>query len=131
MLVAVTPKGVDMQSWRQKLNQHRLTPPTLCLRQGQGTECGLADFMSGGTPFQALTDIAGGVVGGGALLCGIADSQDESLVQFYSEVLAFAFFASSAGAHQMLPVPFTLLGARRYLRDLSGESSSVDTTCGH
>merc|ERR1712039_153279 len=85
--------------------------------------------MSGGTPFQALTDIAGGVVGGGAQLCDIADSQDESLVQFYSEVLALSFFAKPGDAVEMLPVPFTLLGARRYINDLTGESSPGGT-CG-
>merc|ERR1712190_428726 len=98
------------------------------------TDCGLEDFMSGGTPSQALTDIAGGVVGGGALLCDVADSQDESLVQFYSEVLAFAFFTSTKNnpsdtASSMLPVPFALLGARRYLRDITGQSSNSGT-CG-
>jgi hypothetical protein len=69
---------------------------------------------------QALTDIAGTDVGGGALLCQLANSQDESLVQFYSEVLTFVFFVAPG---QMLPVPWTLLGARRYVSDLCGESS--------
>jgi len=67
-------------------------------------------------------------VGGGAELCDLADSQDESAVQYYSEVLAFAFFtaagASQAAANSMLPVPFTLLGARRYVKEISGESTS-------
>jgi len=46
-------------------------------------------------------------------------------VQFYSEVLAFAFFTapSAAGSGPMLPSPFALLGARRYMRDITGESS--------
>jgi len=88
--------------------------------------------MSGSIAYQAVTDIAGGVVGGGAQLCDIANSQDESMVQFYSEVLSFAFFTSSspgeAADKSMLPVPFVLLGARRYMRGLSGEWDAG--TCG-
>jgi len=64
------------------------------------------------------------------MLCDVADSQDESLVQFYSEVLAFAFFA---GSGQMLWVPFTLLGARRYLNYIGGETSAgfpYGSSCG-
>lgn len=129
MLVAATPRALD-ESWRQRLGSSILSPPTVCEQApGGGSSCGMADFMSGGTPFQALTDIAGGVVGGGAQLCDIADSQDESLVQFYSEVLAFAFFTSAVpGATadgSMLPVPFTLLGARRYVRDITGDSTGL------
>mmetsp|Transcript_2690 Transcript_2690/g.9023 ORF Transcript_2690/g.9023 Transcript_2690/m.9023 type:complete len:394 (+) Transcript_2690:72-1253(+) len=128
MLVAATPRSAD-ESWRQRLTSSVLNAPTVCVQQaGGGSDCGLADFMSGGTPHQALADIAGGVVGGGAQLCDIADSQDESLVQFYSEVLAFAFFAASGpggpGEASMLPSPFALLGARRYLRDITGESAA-------
>ncbi|CAE7700460.1 unnamed protein product, partial [Symbiodinium pilosum] len=44
---------------------------------------------------------------------------DESLVIFYPEVLAFSFFV---GDKHMLPVPFTLLGARRYLNTIYGET---------
>jgi len=47
-------------------------------------------------------------------------------VQFYSEVLVFAFFTSAANpddaSSSMLPVPWVVLGARRYLRELTGES---------
>jgi hypothetical protein len=88
--------------------------------------------MSGGTPYQALTDIAGGDVGGGAQLCDIAMSQDESLVQFYPEVLSFAFFTTQNG-NPMLPVPWTLLGARRYLSTITGETSAkppFSSSCG-
>jgi hypothetical protein len=84
-----------------------------------------------GNPGQALTDIAGGVVGGGAQLCRHADSQDESLVQFYPEVLAFSFFVdpdACADKMGMLPVPWTLLGARRYMGDITGQSMGGD--CG-
>mmetsp|Transcript_56090 Transcript_56090/g.175811 ORF Transcript_56090/g.175811 Transcript_56090/m.175811 type:complete len:684 (-) Transcript_56090:29-2080(-) len=121
MLIGATPRAMD-DGWRQRLTSSTLQTPTICVQQpGGGTDCGLPDFMSGGTSHQALTDIAGGVVGGGAQLCDIADSQDESVVQFYSEVLAFSFFASADPS--MLPVPFALLGARRYLRDITGESA--------
>lgn len=75
-------------------------------------------LLVGLTPRKA--DIAGNDVGGGAQLCDVANSQDESLVQFYGEVLAFSFFV---GGGAMLPVPFTLLGARRYLSNIGGETS--------
>jgi hypothetical protein len=78
--------------------------------------------MSGGEASQAVTDLAGAVVGGGAQLCDVAASQDESLVQFYGEVLAFSFFTRTVD-QGMLKVPWTLLGARRYISELSGESS--------
>ena len=39
-----------------------LTPIALA---GWQAPCDASDFMAGGTPFQALTDIAGGDVGGG------------------------------------------------------------------
>lgn len=77
--------------------------------------------MTGGVHNQALTDIAGKVVGGGGMLCDIANTQDESLVQFYSEALAFAFFAPG---DKMLAVPWTLLGARRYMKVVTGESTT-------
>jgi len=47
------------------------------------------------------------------------------LVQFYSEVLAFSFFMSGSS---MLPVPFTILGARRYLSSIEG--NSYGSKCG-
>jgi len=130
MLVGATPRAAD-DSWRQRLASSALAEPKICMHQGgpgAATDCGEADFMSAGTSFQAVTDIAGGVVGGGAQLCDVADSQDESLVQFYSEVLAFSFFTAAgsnpaAAENSMLPVPFVLLGARRYVSDVSGESS--------
>ncbi|CAE8603442.1 unnamed protein product [Polarella glacialis] len=115
-LVAQTPRSSD-ESWRARLQDHRMTRPSL---SSEGTPKSLPDFMAGGVPGQALTDIAGNDVGGGAQLCHVANSQDESLVIFYSEVLAFSFFV---GHGQMLPVPFTVLGARRYLNWISGESS--------
>jgi len=128
-LIAATPQSMS-SAWRSRLAKV-LAEPTLCTSTagqslscqtaGQGLSSGLSDFMSGGTPYQALTDIAGRVVGGGGALCETANSQDESLVQFYSEVLAFAFFDSG---DKMLLVPWTLLGARRYVNDISGESST-------
>jgi len=122
-LLAATPRERD-GSWRDLLANSSLEAPLVCIQTDNGTDCGLKDFMSGGTPFQALTDIAGGSVGGGAQLCVTADGQDESLVQFYSEVLAFSFFVDSTmSATWMLPVPWTLLGARRYLRDINGQST--------
>jgi hypothetical protein len=121
-LVAASPKALDKTRWKNVLKNNSLSnlaAPTLCVDGFGAQPCGIADFMSGGTPFQAMTDIAGAFVGGGAELCEVANSQDESAVQFYSEALAFAFFVGSSG---MLPVPWTLLGARRYLRDFGGES---------
>jgi len=121
-LVAATPKALDKTAWKsvwKNSSLPNLAVPTLCIDGVGAQPCGLVDFMSGGTPFQAMTDIAGAFVGGGAELCQVANSQDESAVQFYSEALAFAFFV---GSSSMLPVPWTLLGARRYLRDFGGKS---------
>lgn len=80
----------------------------------------IPDFMTGATPLQALTDIAGGNVGGGAALCRVANSQDESLMQFYSEVLAFSFYVPGDG---MLQSPLTFLGTRRYLDKIEGDTN--------
>jgi len=129
-LIGATP-GAKTDKWKNMLKVHQMSEPTLCTQEAGGESCGLKDFMAGGTDFQAVTDIAGDVVGGGAELCNLACSQDESLVQFYSETLAFAFFAGNGGR---LPVPWTLLGARRYLRDLSGQSGQgapYYSMCGH
>jgi len=131
-LLGACPRDQD-ESWRDGLGS-TLQHPTICRHHDDGSfDCGLKDFMAGGVPNQALTDIAGGIVGGGAQLCNIAASQDESLVQFYSEVLAFAFFTGASNpddaASSMLPVPFTLLGARRYMSDLNGQSMSG--SCGN
>jgi len=126
VIVGATPRHRD-DSWRSLLESSTLQEPTLCFEsEGGQTDCGLPDFMSGGTDNQALTDIAGGVVGGGGQLCDVADSQDESLVQFYSEVLAFSFYVSS---QKMLPVPWALLGTRSYLRGLTG-STGENGKCG-
>jgi len=130
VLIAATPESSG-EGWRQRLSEKTLEAPNICMEAGNGssTTCGLKDFMSGGTPSQALTDIAGSDVGGGAQLCDVANSQDESLVQFYSEVLAFVFFAAGdsgmPGGGSMLPTPWTLLGARRYLGDITGGTSAA------
>jgi len=126
MLVAAAPRAKD-DSWKDRLETNMVTQTRVVKELGlvQG------DFMSGGLRGQAMTDIAGEVVGGGASLCSLANSQDESLVQFYGEVLAFAFFALPG---KMLPVPWVLLGARRYMGDLTGESAAVGpltNLCGH
>jgi len=125
-LIAMRPKSKD-DSWKTRLETTFMKNPNIVKELGTGAN----DFMAGGPPGQALTDIAGTVVGGGASLCDLANSQDESLVQFYSEVLAFAFFVPS---EKMLPVPWTLLGARRYVAELTGESASAGAwmnRCGH
>jgi len=120
MLIAASP-GDYSDAWRAKLDSP-LLPPEPCMKvPGWKDTCETPDFMSGGVKFQAVTDIAGGVVGGGASLCTHANSQDESLVQFYSEVLALAFFVPGWRGG-MLSVPMTVLGARRYVNDLTGES---------
>jgi len=131
VLIGATPQAGN-SSWKKLLDSSYMAEPNVCVNHGNGTDCGQEDFMSGNNAYQAVTDIAGGVVGGGAQLCDIANSQDESIVQFYSEVLAFAFFTSGnageAADKSMLPVPFVLLGARRYVRGLSGEWDKG--TCG-
>ncbi|CAK0867319.1 unnamed protein product [Prorocentrum cordatum] len=134
LLVAATPRTLlEGDDWRGKLQNSTLGEPALCVREGNATGCDLADFMAG-NPGQALTDIAGGVVGGGAALCSTADSQDESLVQFYPEVLAFSFFVdpnASADKMGMLPVPWTLLGARRYMGDITGQRVDAASAISH
>jgi len=117
-LIAARPSGFS-DAWRSKLGT-TLGDPAVCMKVAGQKQCETPDFMSGGVPFQAMTDIAGGAIGGGASLCKTAMSQDESLVQFYSDVLALAFFAQSHSG--MLGVPMTILGARRYLNDLTGET---------
>mmetsp|Transcript_28619 Transcript_28619/g.64536 ORF Transcript_28619/g.64536 Transcript_28619/m.64536 type:complete len:615 (+) Transcript_28619:53-1897(+) len=118
-LVGTTP-GPMTNAWLNEMQFHTMTKPTLCNHEKlEAGTCGLPDFMAAGQPHQALTDIAGMDVGGGAQLCHVANSQDESLVIFYPEALAFAFFV---GDGHMLPVPFTLLGARRYLNSIFGET---------
>lgn len=129
-LIAATPKSAD-DSWRDRLMSHELTPPSLCMDGAGKHTCNLTDFMDGGVDFQAVTDIAGGSLGGGAGLCDIANTQEESLVQFYSEVVAFAFFAG--GEQGLLPVPLTFLGVRRYVNQIGGESTTgppYDDKCG-
>ncbi|CAK0864611.1 unnamed protein product [Prorocentrum cordatum] len=123
VLVAAAPREAD-GSWQRLVPGAVLREPGLCL-QSEPSAC--VDFMAGGSAGQALTDIAGYAVGGGGGLCDVANSQDESLVIFYSEVLAFSFFSSQS---QMLRVPWTLLGARRYMGSITGESRRGEASCG-
>merc|ERR1719498_1830315 len=126
VLIANRPRAIEHPGWWKNLanrTSQTINKPLICNKVGgQKSGCAPDDFMYGGTAFQAVTDIAGEEVGGGANLCNKAVSQDESLVQFYSEVLAFAFFSD-----HMLKVPITILGARRYVNTL--ECNRV-TTCG-
>lgn len=119
-LIATAPEWDNGQGWKGMLERTKLKPPNVVVKvEGHANWGDQADFMAGGTPKQALTDIAGNVVGGGGNLCNTANTQDESLVQFYSEVLAFSFFMTG---DKMLPVPMTILGARRYLNNIEGNS---------
>lgn len=129
-LIAAAPDGIP--DWRARLKNATLKPPNVVVKvEGHPKFSDEKDFMAGGIHHQALTDIAGGVVGGGAQLCALANTQDESLVQFYSEVLAFSFFLrgdAALPAPAMLPVPMTIFGARRYLNSITGQSSGY--ACG-
>lgn len=60
-------------------------------------------------------------------MCDLANTQEESAVQFYSEVLALSFFAG--GRTKMLSVPIAILGTRRYMSDISGETDNG--VCGY
>ena len=107
---------------------------------------GINDFMCGQNG-QMLIDIAGGGVGGGGM-CNIANTQDESLMIFYPEILLFTFFVSQAkndgcgsscnvkdgGGNCNFQITqlttkngIVFLGTRRYLNIISGEGSG---TCG-
>jgi hypothetical protein len=108
------------------LDDRYLKEPRICF-PGESDRGECTDFMAGGVEGQALTDIAGMDVGGGANLCSISNTQDESLVQFYPEVLAFAFFVPW---NLKLPVPWTLLGARRYLNRITGSTFDTGILCG-
>jgi len=119
MLIATAPDG--RPEWKERLRDAKLQQPNVIVKvAGHPQFSSEPDFMEGGIPLQALTDIAGGSVGGGAQLCTIANTQDESLVQFYSEVLALSFFLNGDA---MLPSPMTVLGARRYMNSITGQSS--------
>jgi len=119
-LIAATPGSIS-DGWKNKLTTATLQPPTLCAKDAGGSDCGLPDYMSGGTEFQAVTSMAKEVVTGQSDMCDTSFNQDESLPLFYSEVLAFHFFTSES---VKLPLPWTLLGARRYVRDISGQAGA-------
>jgi len=120
LLILTVPKNINGKAsgsigWKDRFS-NIVKSPNVCDKIGdKSSGCNPDDFMTGGTNFQALTDIAGNEVGGGGQLCNIAASQDESLVQFYSEVMAFAFFSDS-----MIPVPASFLGIRRYVNTIEG-----------
>jgi hypothetical protein len=124
MLIAAAPRMVD-DLWPMKLSSGvPLQQPNIYVKvPGHEKYSDSPDFMSGGTPLQALTDIAGGNVGGGGGLCRVATTQDESLMQFYPEVLAFAFYVPGDG---LLPSPMTFIGTRRYLNNIEGDSSETE-----
>lgn len=127
VLVAATPRARD-DSWKERIDQRYIRPPRICFSADDAEVGHCDDFMAGGVTGQALTDIAGMDVGGGSDLCSISNTQDESLVQFYPEVLAFSFFVNPA---VKLPVPWTLLGSRRYLNSITGSTSKTGTLCGN
>jgi len=94
MLIAASPRHLGSAVWQERLNNSILKRPEIIVKvPGHIRWDDAPDFMAGGNAFQALTDIAGGVIGGGGNLCNLANTQDESLVQFYTEVLAFAFYS--------------------------------------
>lgn len=130
MLIGTTPRTTDRagtasdDAWRSRLWSQVLRPPTLCAAPGSASSsrCGISDLLAGGTPYQALTDAAGTTVGGHGRICDLTGKpQDDSLALFYGEVLAFSFFAAGNGG--LIPAPFTLVGARRYMNGLEGEIS--------
>jgi len=76
------------------------------------------DFMSG-VAGQMLIDIAGGSIGGGGM-CNLQNSQDESLVIMYPEVLAMSFFCSK----KQLSEPGVFFGVRRYVDTITGATNN-------
>lgn len=131
-LIGMRPKHQN-DEWRQRLSTMSMSPISICARDAGGS-CDTQDFMAQGTPFQSVTSMVGSALGEGSELCDITDTQDESLVQFYGEVLAFVFFREAKTGVELLPAPWTLLGARRYMGHISGESSgaqhSYRSSCG-
>merc|ERR1719215_340270 len=120
MLIAAGPSYQHDAEW--DMNAPLKRPNIVIKVEGHHSFSQEDDFMMGGKIGQALTDIAGGVVGGGGQLCDLATTQDESLVHFYGEVLAFAFFAAPQTFEQMLQVPLSFYGTRRYLNQIEGNS---------
>merc|ERR1712232_472019 len=115
-LIAMNPRDKNDELY-DLLDKKILKPPNICNKvQNKPSNCTIDEFNNGGTAFQALTNIAGMDVGGGGQLCHLAQSQDESLVQFYPETFALSFFSN-----KMMPSPWTVLGARRYINDFSGQ----------
>jgi hypothetical protein len=93
---------------------------------GNISPCGNGeDFMSG-QPGQLMIDIAGGGVGGGGM-CDLANTQDESLVIMYPEVLAMDFFS----ANEQILEPAMFFGVRRYVNTITGDSSEFGNLCGN
>eukprot|EP00971_Amphidinium_carterae_P259102 5141907-Amphidinium_carterae.1 len=115
-IVAAKPSGQPTPSTASA----SLAPLNACLVQDGETlfgslPCGVGvDFMQNNRADQAIIDIAGANVGGGARLCNLA-SQDESLMQFFPEVMALSFFSTG-----MLHPPMTIFGARRYMNNYVG-----------
>lgn len=52
------------------------------------------DFMSMGKPGQSLVDISGGNIGGGGEFCHLSNTQDETLMMFYPEVVFGIIFST-------------------------------------
>ncbi|MCP4297950.1 MAG: hypothetical protein GY786_20370, partial [Proteobacteria bacterium] len=93
---------------------------------GNISPCGNGeDFMSS-QPGQLMIDIAGGGVGGGGM-CDLANTQDESLVIMYPEVLAMDFFS----ADEQILEPAMFFGVRRYVNTITGDSSEFGNLCGN
>lgn len=75
------------------------------------------DFMAQSTISELLTDLTGTQIGGGGRLCGSANSQDETLMMFYPEIIPFSFFGKG-----LLVQPVIFLGTRRLVNTVQGQS---------
>ena len=92
------------------------------------------DFMSMGKPGQSLVDISGGNIGGGGEFCHVSNTQDETLMMFYPEVVFGIIFSEyisgSAPTEPKIAQPALWLGVRRYVDLSTGELRDHIATCG-
>jgi len=107
---------------KSKINVHDTTPTI------NSRDAPVPDFMSQANSDEFLVDIAGGEIGGGGF-CNFANSQDESLMLFYPEIVALVYFGYTGG-NSRFAEPSIFFGVRRYLDTISGTTLPDHGVCG-